>query len=86
MTEPRKPWVHTEQDAILRWMAEEKLIATRPELAQHFDISEASARRKADGLVGDGGHVLAPIEPRTQKSSHAEARFGLSNCGGFARV
>lgn len=58
MTEPRKPWVHTEQDAILRWMAEEKLIATRPELAQHFDISEASARRKADGLVARGKLIV----------------------------
>jgi hypothetical protein len=45
----RKAPVHIEQDAILAWMTEEQLIATLPEIAQHFDISKA--RKKADGLV-----------------------------------
>jgi hypothetical protein len=36
----------------------EKLIATLPEIAQHFDISDASARRKADGLVARGKLIV----------------------------
>lgn len=39
-------------------MREEKLIATLPEIAQHFEISEASARRKADGLVAQGKLIV----------------------------
>jgi hypothetical protein len=58
MHEPRKPQVYIGQDAILAWMKEENLIATLPEIAQHFEISEGSARRKADGLVARGKLIV----------------------------
>jgi hypothetical protein len=58
MYEPRRPQVYIGQDAILTWMKEEKLIATLLEIAQHFKISEASARRKADGLVAQGKLIV----------------------------
>jgi predicted ArsR family transcriptional regulator len=54
----RKPQVYVGQAAILAWMKQEKLIATLPEIAQHFEISEASARRKADGLVAQGKLIV----------------------------
>lgn len=46
------------QDAILTWMQAQKLVATLPEIAQQFQISEATARRKADGLVAQGKLIL----------------------------
>ncbi len=47
---PRKRHVRMEQDAILTWLREQDS-ATLHEIAEHFDISKHSARRKADGLV-----------------------------------
>lgn len=65
----RKPVVKVEQSEILAWL-EERRSATLPEIAEHFDVSEASARRKAEGLVYQGkllvqaGRQARPSIPR----------------------
>ena len=50
----RKRHVKVDQDAILAWLREGKRAATLREIAEHFDISMASARGKADGLAAQG--------------------------------
>lgn len=35
------------------WL-QRRLVATLPEIAEHFEISQATARRMADGLVVQG--------------------------------
>jgi hypothetical protein len=46
----RKHPVRIDAGAILAWI-DERRCATLREIAEHFNISEGSARRKADGLV-----------------------------------
>jgi predicted ArsR family transcriptional regulator len=51
--EGRKPHVRVEQDEILEVLRETGG-GELPMIAKHFGVSEASARRKLDGLVARG--------------------------------
>jgi hypothetical protein len=56
----RKRPVKVDQQAILAWMHERQPTATPREIAQHFDVSEHSAKCKADGLVAQGKLTVTP--------------------------
>jgi len=60
MLKPRKRHVHVEQDAILAWLSEQDGARTLREIAKHFDISTATARRLADGLAAQGKLTVEP--------------------------
>lgn len=69
---PRKPHVQVEQTAILAWLDEQRT-ATLREIAEHFDISAHSARRKADGLVAQG-KLTVEVGSRIEKDGAAIPR------------
>lgn len=58
----RKRHVRSDQDEILAAITEvcaEGGVGFLPDVAEHFGISEATARRQLDGLVAQGKLVLA---------------------------
>jgi DNA-binding MarR family transcriptional regulator len=60
MLKPRKRHVQVEQDAILAWLREQDGARTLREIAEHFDIHTATARRLADGLAAQGKLTVEP--------------------------
>jgi hypothetical protein len=72
----RKHPVRIDQSAVLAWM-HDRGDATLREIAQHFSISEHSARGKADGLVAPGKLTVTPgsLSSRTQRC-YSEAAVG----------
>jgi DNA-binding IclR family transcriptional regulator len=62
MPKPRKRHVQVEQDAILAWLREQDGTRTLREIAEHFDIHTATARRFADGLAAQGKLTVEPRE------------------------
>jgi len=60
MLKPRKRHVRVEHDAILAWLGEQDGATTLHEIAKHFDISTATARRLADGLAAQGKLTVEP--------------------------
>ncbi len=70
----RKRHVQVDQAAILAWLQEQRSATTTlREIAEHFDISEHTARRKADGLVEQGKLTVEPGS-RIQRVSAATPR------------
>jgi hypothetical protein len=70
---PRKSHVSVEPDAILAWLRE-RGSASLHEIARHFDISTASAQKKADGLAHAGRLDVTPGNPTSARRGPTASR------------
>jgi predicted ArsR family transcriptional regulator len=60
----RKPHVHVDQEEYVTVLDEVGGAARLDDIAEHFDVSEATARRKLDGLVAQRRVKLLRERPR----------------------
>lgn len=84
-TMPRKQHVQVEQAAIFAWLDEQHTAATLCEIAEHFDISQHSTRRKADGLVAQG-KLTVEAGSRIEKGGGATPRRYRTNPDADAKI
>lgn len=77
----RKRHVQVEQPVILAWLREQGS-ATLREIAEHFEISQHSARRKADGLVVQGELTVEPgSRIEAGRSGATPRRYAVTEVG-----